>query len=225
MENGPIQKGDYLTPSNTPGVAMRATKAGMVIGQAMTEYIDENNPAYVVAFIKSGPSNGSKLREIIPGLTIVSTPEGQINNDVEIVNEGDSTVENQDEDLETITEVETIQKMALKYFLANKINLEEAIEISEIYTDRLSAALEIITPTVITDTLSTNSIITSTLDVVTFNSDTYFAVPPLFNSDTAGFAIIKEGEKEVDISYEESYMTEQTNTNLSLFTMLIKCID
>lgn len=37
-ENGPIQAGDYLTSSSTPGVAMKATKVGPVIGQALESF-------------------------------------------------------------------------------------------------------------------------------------------------------------------------------------------
>lgn len=37
-ENGVIEPGDYLTSSSTPGLAMKATKAGMVIGKALERY-------------------------------------------------------------------------------------------------------------------------------------------------------------------------------------------
>ncbi len=40
-ENGPIQAGDYLTSSSVPGVAMKATKGGNVIGKAMEPYSEE----------------------------------------------------------------------------------------------------------------------------------------------------------------------------------------
>ena len=35
LENGPIAVGDPLTASSTPGVAMKATQAGRIIGYAM----------------------------------------------------------------------------------------------------------------------------------------------------------------------------------------------
>ncbi|KKR90862.1 MAG: hypothetical protein UU41_C0055G0002 [Candidatus Roizmanbacteria bacterium GW2011_GWA1_41_13] len=38
LQNGPIGIGDYLTSSDVPGVAMKATKAGRVIGMALEEY-------------------------------------------------------------------------------------------------------------------------------------------------------------------------------------------
>jgi hypothetical protein len=36
-QNGPIQKGDPLTSSSVPGVAMKATKSGMIIGIALED--------------------------------------------------------------------------------------------------------------------------------------------------------------------------------------------
>lgn len=38
LENGPIKAGDFLTSSSTPGVAMKATKTGRIVGQAMEDY-------------------------------------------------------------------------------------------------------------------------------------------------------------------------------------------
>lgn len=43
LENGSIQPGDYLTASSTPGVAMKATKPGQMIGKA-TEGFNSDNP-------------------------------------------------------------------------------------------------------------------------------------------------------------------------------------
>lgn len=56
-ENGDIQPGDYLTSSSTPGVAMKATKAGPVIGQALESY-DKEGTGTIFVFIKNGEFNG-----------------------------------------------------------------------------------------------------------------------------------------------------------------------
>lgn len=40
-ENGEIKPGDHLTSSSTPGVAMKATKAGIVVGKALEGYNKE----------------------------------------------------------------------------------------------------------------------------------------------------------------------------------------
>lgn len=37
-ENGPIRPGDFLTTSGTPGVAMKATESGMIIGTALESF-------------------------------------------------------------------------------------------------------------------------------------------------------------------------------------------
>ena len=43
-ENGPVKAGDYLTASSTPGVAMKATKPGQMIGTALEDF-DTNAPS------------------------------------------------------------------------------------------------------------------------------------------------------------------------------------
>lgn len=55
-ENGPIYSGDYLTTSSTPGYAMKATKAGSVIGIAMESMLVGKGS--VLMFIKPGWFNG-----------------------------------------------------------------------------------------------------------------------------------------------------------------------
>jgi hypothetical protein len=49
-EGGPIHAGDPLTSSSTPGVAMKATKAGYVIGRAMQDYTASGQGA-ILAFV------------------------------------------------------------------------------------------------------------------------------------------------------------------------------
>lgn len=50
-ENGSIQPGDYLTTSSTPGYAMRATKAGSVVGMAMGSFSGDRGT--VMTFVKA----------------------------------------------------------------------------------------------------------------------------------------------------------------------------
>ncbi len=160
MENGPIKKGDYLTPSTTPGVAMKSTKAGIVIGQAMTEYADPDAPGLVVAFIKSGPSNGSKLAQVLPGLTLDDRPWLLVSDiDTTDAEDGasppDGTVSS---DAPAVATSADIAKQALLYFLTNKEQLAAQTEVSEILADRISAGLEVITPTLVADDVQTNTI-------------------------------------------------------------------
>jgi len=57
-ENGSIKNGDYLTASSVNGVAMKATKAGIIIGQAMESYNSEG-VGKITVFIKSNSYNGT----------------------------------------------------------------------------------------------------------------------------------------------------------------------
>lgn len=62
-ENGAIKKGDMLTSASTPGAAMKATKAGPIIGVAMTDF-SGNEPGMILMYVKTGAYNGSNLAEI-----------------------------------------------------------------------------------------------------------------------------------------------------------------
>ena len=191
LENGPIRKGDLLTPSSAPGVAMRATKAGQVIGQAMTEYTDSDLPGYVVAFIKMSYAHGSKITDLLPpGLTAENVDEAPES----ILTEGLDPTKN-------------IQQQILDYFLSNRALLEQSADLSEILTDRLGSALEIITPKVITDGLVVNTIGAGGTELNLLN-DTIFFGRPYFNNDTAGFAVIRKGERFVDIKFDKEYLTQ-----------------
>ena len=63
-ENGPIRPGDPLTSASTPGFAMRATKAGAIIGQALTGF-DGEGQGMVEIFIKGGYGYGSSVADLI----------------------------------------------------------------------------------------------------------------------------------------------------------------
>jgi hypothetical protein len=50
-ENGPVSVGDYLTASSTPGVAMKATKKGYVIGTALSAFDGSVSEGVVKVFV------------------------------------------------------------------------------------------------------------------------------------------------------------------------------
>jgi hypothetical protein len=131
-ENGPIKAGDLLTSSSVPGVAMRATKAGQIIGQAMTDFSGEGVGS-VMVFVKTDYGNGARLVDLLP---------------------------------ESTTEVDEVGKALLSQFISQKEQLMQSVDLSEITTDRLMAGLEVITPTLTTDTVNTNTISPSTGDAI-----------------------------------------------------------
>lgn len=63
MENGPIHIGDFLTSSDIPGIAMRATQPGRVLGMALADdFGDPNAPnatSQVMMFVNVGWSLGN----------------------------------------------------------------------------------------------------------------------------------------------------------------------
>lgn len=64
-ENGDIKPGDPLTSSSTPGVAMKATKAGYVIGRALSAFTstDPTEIGTVVVFINTHYANPINLED------------------------------------------------------------------------------------------------------------------------------------------------------------------
>ena len=123
-ENGPIRVGDYLTSSSIPGVAMKATKAGPAVGKAMTAY-DGEDIGSVLVFVNSSWFSG-EISELMPeGLYLdgAEAPTGDNYSDL------------------------------LLGRLSSQITKTPAIDLSNIFADRLVAGLEIIAPKVIADEL------------------------------------------------------------------------
>ncbi len=119
-ENGPIHIGDALTSSSTAGVAMKATKAGAIIGTALTEFTDQGS-GEVMLFVSTGQSAGT-------------LPVTADNNQVE-------------------------SRQLLADLVAGRVEAAKAPDLSSIFTDRLAAAVEIVTPKVVADTVQTNSVV------------------------------------------------------------------
>ncbi|HTE22287.1 MAG TPA: hypothetical protein VK674_04575 [Candidatus Limnocylindria bacterium] len=122
-ENGPIKAGDLLTASSAPGVAMRATKAGQIIGQAMGPFSGEGTGTTIV-FVKTDFSHGSTAG-LVAGL------------DADDANFG---------------------KQMLAYLVNEQEPPSKPAQMSEIFTDRIVAGLEITAPKVTTDSLAANTI-------------------------------------------------------------------
>ena len=66
-ENGNIAHGDYLTSSSQPGVAMKATQAGTVLGIAKASYSGDNSQTGVIpATIKVGYRSSGQSEPLTP---------------------------------------------------------------------------------------------------------------------------------------------------------------
>ena len=142
-ENGLIKVGDYLTSSSTPGVAMRATKAGSVIGKALESY----QPAAASCQLSTDGCIGK-----ITVFMGVGYFNGISVSDLLLSNEAPIMIED--------TSAAILEKLlSLKYQQTNQ-------KLSEVLTDRVTAGLEVITPKITAQTLEVTEI-----KAVTINAD------------------------------------------------------
>ncbi|MEK7564311.1 MAG: H-type lectin domain-containing protein [Patescibacteria group bacterium] len=190
----PISPGDYLTLSNKPGKATKAIRAGTVIGKALDSWAPNTNSSTVLFFIEQGYYKGESLRDFAG---------------IDVDNISDSGA------------------IILAKFLSDQETQEgvngEDLNVSELLTDRIAAGLEVITPKLTTSEIETENIHVSGDAIfegltffkgtpelpgkVTFDTEVEFNITPTFNKDTAGFALIKEGDKSVRVSFEKPYTT------------------
>ncbi|TSC60306.1 MAG: Cell wall surface anchor family protein [Parcubacteria group bacterium LiPW_15] len=189
-ENGPIKVGDYITSAGEKGYGMRADKAGRVLGQALTAFDGSVATGTVTVFVHPGYFNGSSLGTLLSGLFIEN---GQYTN-------GSSTVFSEIDFAKNILG-ELISRSSSTDSSAANINR------SEVFVDRLSAGLEIITPQIYAKGLLVDRI--DAMDTaISFMNDAIFFGRPYFNSDTGGFAVVSTGARSVDIVFEKQYMDE-----------------
>ncbi|MEK7124691.1 MAG: hypothetical protein AAB877_03380 [Patescibacteria group bacterium] len=131
-ENGLIKIGDVLTSSSTPGIAMKAIKAGPIIGIAMSGF-DGDGAGTVLMFIKTGYFNGSNLSELVKAPA--EGADGKLTQD-------------------------DVGKNILGYLMSNKNSLAgKEVKLSEVFADRVVAGLEVVAPKIITEIVETDYII------------------------------------------------------------------
>ena len=126
-ENGPIHAGDYLTSSSTPGVAMRALKAGTVIGKALENWDGTSVSNKILAFVGLTYFNGQDLTEFA-GLDPAAS----------------SSLSGTSLAINTLA----------KFTAALQANPSPTFA-SELLTDRVAAGIEVITPHVTAGTITT----------------------------------------------------------------------
>ncbi|MEK7552855.1 MAG: hypothetical protein AAB505_01980, partial [Patescibacteria group bacterium] len=170
-QNGSIRIGDRLTSSSISGVAMRATRAGRVIGRALESY-DDQEIGQILVLVENGDWLGPRLVDALDGIDPNDPALG---------------------------------KLLIEKFVQDEELTAESDHLSEILTDRLVAGLEIISPRVITKGLVVDEI-GSLYDAVNLSGDVNFFGRPYFTTDTAGFAIIREGDRRVTVTFDRQYL-------------------
>ena len=233
-ENGEIKPGDYLTSSSVLGVAMKATKAGAIIGTAMTGF-GGDGVGEVIVFVKNGVSNGQiaegSSAEILNNLMTLPQP-------TETTDISEIMTDRLVAGLEIITPRLTTQNLLVSgdatisgilYADTIKANRIEGVDI---LTKKLSLLTEQVAG-VATAGAEVQSNTASEIDIfevisnriaelfkntvefigkVIFKGDVNFEGRPTFNKDTAGFATIKAGGSEVEILFDKEYKDEPVVT-------------
>ncbi|MBI2430585.1 MAG: hypothetical protein HYV39_01055, partial [Candidatus Levybacteria bacterium] len=141
LENGSIAVGDWLTASSIPGVAMKATKAGNVIGKALESYDNPDSKVVgkVMVFVQTGYFSGVRVADILASLN----PEGS--NQLEA------------EDPSLVTEPDPVSVL-LSYLVLQKKQAGQNPSLSELLTDRVTAGIEIVTPKLTAQEVATETI-------------------------------------------------------------------
>ncbi|MBP9669330.1 MAG: DUF5011 domain-containing protein, partial [Candidatus Pacebacteria bacterium] len=125
-ENGAIEAGDLLTVSSVPGVAMKLQKAGTTIGRALDDMrCKEDGSCSVLVMVSTTYSAGALLNVAL---------------------------RSQGMDPQNISTSTDPGRFVLTEMLQQKRAITATSTLSEIYTDRVVAGLEIITPRVVADT-------------------------------------------------------------------------
>ncbi|MCC7356076.1 MAG: hypothetical protein IT410_00465 [Candidatus Doudnabacteria bacterium] len=229
MENGPVKAGDYLTSASIPGYAMRATGAGPTIGKALTDSIPEQDMAVCSAmgeglpettkcgevsiFVEHGNFSGLPIEQLMQEMRISVSAVGDL---IEDSTEGlveESGVESQalvgtglDNDIDDSLTTDEKILVFLRHIKAEKVAAGQGVS-AELFTDRVSAAFEVISPQVTTGGLRVEAIgkLGGIIDML---SDVTFFGRPYLNNDTAGFALVKAGHTSVDIKFDKEYIEQ-----------------
>ncbi|MCC6934683.1 MAG: hypothetical protein IT406_03305, partial [Candidatus Yanofskybacteria bacterium] len=138
-EYGAIRKGDILRLSGTPGVAALSNKAGQVIGAALEDFSGQPGEAgKVLVLVQTSYSTGARLKDVM---------------------------RRQGLDMEAIPENVDVGRVLLAQAIQEKKSFTRETDISDVFTDRVMAGLEVVAPRVLADTAVVNTIEGSSGDV------------------------------------------------------------
>ena len=203
-KNGTIAIGDPVTSSDIPGVAMKATSAGKIIGTAMEPYRGSEVGKILVAVnigYYIGQESDTALLEQ-PEVSVL----GATASDIAL---GDLPL---DASPSAGLELEATgsAQASPSAILANPVELVVTKIISFTKGIRVETMLEVMGGAVFKSQVQFNGLV-HFHDVVEFIGDVIFrgniAVKGRveFNSDTAGYAQIKKGQRFVDVTFEKEY--------------------
>ena len=240
-----IHAGDYITTSLESGKAMKATKAGTVIGKALESWTPDSGKSTVMVFVEQGYYDGPS--SLLAGLTFDENGNATFEGEITATKLNVGEINLQDiEGMDSITDQISL--------LANG---QEAMTMTASSVQALSNALSVVSGEVIVleakdaefetrvnnienaltagifkdenGLVSLDRLLVSgdalfegetTFNGMTFfNADVSFAqrvvfggvvefeLAPMFGSDTAGFAVVREGANKVEVVFDTEYTT------------------
>ncbi len=202
-ENGYIEPGDFLTSSSVPGVAMRATKSGPVIGQALEGF--SGSTGKIMVFVKATTYNGVSIENEIGGLVFDYTdPVQTAQTSQQILDYLSSQLPN--------LNVNNLSHLNADVIIANGEVVSPNVTARTLRADYISAAtqdggLVVASEVVFNGGLLVDSI-GSTGGLLAFNTDVEFFGTPYFTKDTAGFAVVQTGAQTVDVVFDREYLAQ-----------------
>ncbi len=171
-ENGPIKVGDLLTSSSRPGYAMRATSAGPVIGRVLNDpyaitSCDAPLPSLESVENPEGPWVGgeataedSTTEVVVPvtsgtkcGYVMLFVGLGEsLGKNIEVLSTEYGAIQNGEANVGGITTTIGTQSSIMNFLRASKSDLiVKAVVPESIFTDRIAAGMEVLTPSLYAD--------------------------------------------------------------------------
>jgi hypothetical protein len=184
-ENGNIKIGDYLTLSKTfPGYAMKAVHSGEVIGQALENFENETigTSGKILVFMSLGFRN-------INNTFVLGEEDGQ---------------------LATATSTQNTVNSNQQAFLINQKGTGNILQLQQNGVDRFLVANDG-TLSLLAQTASTTKNIlevknaSSTVFAINAQGDAQFIGKIMVSKNTAGTAVVKEGDNLVRVTFENPY--------------------
>ncbi len=215
-ESGVIQPGDYLTTSSTPGVAMKATKPGIALGQALTGF-DGPAQGTVIIFIKNMFVQGEAVSLPAAGLTYMQpavslSPQNNVPDLTTLFSttsaDTRNAVSSETGNASSAAEMQIQHLAQLKETLGvSNLSVSGSATVSGNLRVQGNSLIEGILNVV--DVLTANNLIVNRLadffgDVI-FRGDVSFRGTPTFNNDTAGTAVIRKEQDRIVVTFEKPF--------------------
>ncbi len=170
-ENGVIKVGDLLTSSSRPGYAMRATSAGAVIGRVLNEPYGMTSCDAAQSLdevgVPEGPWVGGEEGDAAPsqeqsvtgvqcGYVMLFVGLGEsLGKNVELLAQEYGALHNGQATVDGISTPVGTQQSIMAFLRSVKTaREEEGVQLESFFTDRIAAGVEILTPTLVADTIS-----------------------------------------------------------------------